>query len=183
MLPSFLCAHVIIVFAKMAAVHQSLIPGNRGGKVVVVQNFRFYQHEKIHWHCWRQNCRAKVYTNVLNKEDEGPVIRVIGFLEEDQTQPQNEDMISRAELPDVGRDDPLVAVRWVYKAEFVCHCQAVWGGGDRPLAERGDAPPRWRRKWRILEATLVWLRGQYNDGNRNFESYWDSVSHCVVEAV
>lgn len=29
----------------MAAIHGSLIPGNRGGKVLVVQNFRFHRHE------------------------------------------------------------------------------------------------------------------------------------------
>ena len=51
------------------------------------------------------------------------------------------------------------------------------------LAERGDAPPRRRRKWRILETSLVRLKAQYNGGNRNIESFWSAVSHCVVEAI
>ncbi|KAJ8360335.1 hypothetical protein SKAU_G00168600 [Synaphobranchus kaupii] len=44
------------------------------------------------------------------------------------------------------------------------------------MAERGEAPPPRRRKWRDLETQLLRLKGQYNDGNRNIESYWRAVS-------
>ena len=124
----------------MAACIGSLVPGNREGKVLVVQNFRFHRHqirgENIHWRCWRQNCRAKVYTNLLNEEDDDQVIRVIGFHEEHHTHPQDETMVSRAQFRQnvvaQVRQDPTVPVRRVYNAELVQHRRAVQGGGDRP---------------------------------------------------
>lgn len=76
-----------------------------------------------------------MYTNLLHEEDDDPVIRVIGFHEEDHTHPQDEAMVSRAQFrQDVVqvRQDPTVPVRRVYNALFVRRCQAVQGGGDRP---------------------------------------------------
>ncbi|KAL8565444.1 hypothetical protein ACOMHN_049421 [Nucella lapillus] len=50
-------------------------------------------------------------------------------------------------------------------------------------AERGDAPPPRRRKWRELEERLFRLRQQYNGGERDIQSYWRAVSHCTVNFV
>ena len=150
----------------MAVFHGSLIPGNRGGKVLVVQNFRFHRHEtrgeKIHWRCWRQNCRAKVYTNLLNEEDDDPVNRVMGFHR------------TMNDTVQVRHPSLWLFIRHLKDRQTLTEESIM-------LAERGDA--RRRRKWRILESTLARLKAQYNDGDRDIESYWSAVSHCVVEAV
>ena len=77
-----------------------------------------------------------MYTKLLNEEDDDPVIRVIGFHEEDHTHPQDEAMVSRAQfqqdVPAQVRQDPTVPMRRVYNAEFVRHRRAVPGRGDRP---------------------------------------------------
>ena len=46
-------------------------------------------------------------------------------------------------------------------------------------AGHGEAPPSRRKKWRKLEAKLLRLKRQYNSGDRDLESYWDAVSHCI----
>ncbi|KAL8614343.1 hypothetical protein ACOMHN_007681 [Nucella lapillus] len=50
-------------------------------------------------------------------------------------------------------------------------------------ARRGEAPPRRRRKWRLLEERLVALKRQYNHGDRDLNEYWRAVSHLVLQAV
>ncbi|KAL8581918.1 hypothetical protein ACOMHN_010292 [Nucella lapillus] len=50
-------------------------------------------------------------------------------------------------------------------------------------ARRGEAPPRRRRKWRLLEERLVALKCQYNHGDRDLNEYWRAVSHLVLQAV
>ncbi|KAL8570372.1 hypothetical protein ACOMHN_035790 [Nucella lapillus] len=50
-------------------------------------------------------------------------------------------------------------------------------------ARRGEAPPRRRRKWRLLEERLVALKRQYNHGDRDLNEYWRAVSHFVLQAV
>ncbi|KAL8623468.1 hypothetical protein ACOMHN_061981 [Nucella lapillus] len=50
-------------------------------------------------------------------------------------------------------------------------------------ARRGEAPPRRRRKWRLLEEHLVALKRQYNHGDRDLKEYWRAVSHLVLQAV
>ncbi|KAL8606197.1 hypothetical protein ACOMHN_053469 [Nucella lapillus] len=50
-------------------------------------------------------------------------------------------------------------------------------------ARRGEAPPRCRRKWRLLEERLVALKRQYNHGDRDLNEYWRAVSHLVLQAV
>jgi hypothetical protein len=47
-------------------------------------------------------------------------------------------------------------------------------------ANRGDAPPARRRKWRDLERRLIRLEQEYRNGVRNLEEYWDAVCHWVV---
>ncbi|KAL5009881.1 hypothetical protein ScPMuIL_012186 [Solemya velum] len=47
-------------------------------------------------------------------------------------------------------------------------------------ANRGDAPPKRRRKWRNLERRLKRLKRDYVDGVRNVDNYWEAVCHCVV---
>ena len=50
-------------------------------------------------------------------------------------------------------------------------------------ARRGEAPPRRRRKWRLLEERLVALKRQYNHGDQDLNQYWRAVSHLVLQAV
>ncbi|VDI25242.1 Hypothetical predicted protein [Mytilus galloprovincialis] len=47
-------------------------------------------------------------------------------------------------------------------------------------ANRGDNPPKRRRKWREMENRLQRLKQEYMNGTRNLMDYWDAVCHCVV---
>lgn len=47
------------------------------------------------------------------------------------------------------------------------------------MADRGDAPPNRRRKWRELEARLQRLREQYIAGRRHLASYWKAVTRSI----
>ena len=46
-------------------------------------------------------------------------------------------------------------------------------------ADRGDAPPAQRRKWRRLEERISLLKRQYNRGERTLNEYWDAVQHLL----
>ncbi|KAL8623791.1 hypothetical protein ACOMHN_054097 [Nucella lapillus] len=50
-------------------------------------------------------------------------------------------------------------------------------------ADRGDAAPRRRRKWRQLDERLTQLKQEFHDGDRDLDAYWRAVSHCMMEAV
>lgn len=57
-----------------------LITGDGGGKVLVLDNFRYHRHrtnqENIRWRCWRLNCRAVLRTNIFDVDNEDPHIIV-----------------------------------------------------------------------------------------------------------
>ena len=52
----------------------SIAKGNRGGKVLVSDGYRFQKNKvlenKIHWRCWKKDCRSPLQTNVFDFDDE-----------------------------------------------------------------------------------------------------------------
>ena len=59
----------------------SLVRGNRGGKVLIHEGYRYQKNrarnDAIYWRCWRVDCRAPLQTNLFDIDDENPNIRVI----------------------------------------------------------------------------------------------------------
>ena len=46
-------------------------------------------------------------------------------------------------------------------------------------ARRGDPLPKRRLKWRRLEARIVRLKEEYNNGAINVDDYWNGVTNLV----
>lgn len=59
----------------------SIVAGNRGGKILVHDGFRYQKNRErnnaIYWRCWRSDCRTPMKTNVFDVEDETAVIQVL----------------------------------------------------------------------------------------------------------
>ncbi|CAG2207603.1 unnamed protein product [Mytilus edulis] len=47
--------------------------------------------------------------------------------------------------------------------------------------DRGDPAPKRKRKWRNLEARMMRLKEEYNNGTRNLDQYWNAVCYGVVQ--
>ena len=56
-------------------------------------------------------------------------------------------------------------------------------GASATAADRGDAPPSKKRKWRALESRIQRLKSEYANGQRNLNEYWDSVVHIICAFV
>ena len=59
----------------------------------------------------------------------------------------------------------IVATRRRHKA---------FGSGNRGVNVRLK-----RKKWRNFESRINQLKGDYNGGTRNFNEYWDAMTHIV----
>ena len=46
-------------------------------------------------------------------------------------------------------------------------------------AERGEARPPQRKKWRDMEESIGRLKREYSQGERTVEEYWNAVLHSV----
>ena len=66
-----------------------------------------------------------------------------------------------------------VQVRHPSLRTFLRHLKDMQSNSENQMeaAENGEAPPRRRRKWRLLEARLLNLRNQYNAGVRNLDNF------------
>ena len=57
--------------------------GNRGGTVLIVNDFRYHKHkttgQSIHWRCWRTECRARVDTDIFDAQGDNPQIHPRNF--------------------------------------------------------------------------------------------------------
>ena len=55
-----------------------LMTRDRGGKVLVLEEFRYHRHrtnqQNIRWGCWRENCRAVLRTNIFDVDFRQEVI-------------------------------------------------------------------------------------------------------------
>ena len=58
-----------------------IVPGNRGGKILLHQGYRYQCNRKralhIYWRCDVANCPAKITTNFFNVLNPNPVINVV----------------------------------------------------------------------------------------------------------
>lgn len=58
-----------------------LMQGIKKGKVLIFDGYRYQKNRttlgKIHWRCWRRECRAKLNTDFFDVNDHSPDITVI----------------------------------------------------------------------------------------------------------
>ena len=58
------------------------MPGNRGGTVLVYNNYRFHKNKvtstTIHWRCCRRvTCRVHLQTNIFDLNEEEPNVHIL----------------------------------------------------------------------------------------------------------
>ncbi|KAL5020075.1 hypothetical protein ScPMuIL_002967 [Solemya velum] len=96
-----------------------LLAGDRGGKVLIY-NFRYHKNKKtaakIHWRCWRKECRTPLQSNLFAENEEDPNIQIIQS--EDHNHGGEKELISRSVLVQRMRDsirtDPTRPIKRVY---------------------------------------------------------------------
>ena len=58
-----------------------ILAGNKEGNALIYNNFRYQENKKtaakIHWRCWRKECRSPLQSNVINEDEENPDIQII----------------------------------------------------------------------------------------------------------
>ncbi|KAL8621656.1 hypothetical protein ACOMHN_024627 [Nucella lapillus] len=118
----------------------TLMRGDRGGKVLVSDGYRYtwYRDQGGHhvWRCWRRGvCQAKLITNGFDHQIENPNIRVVHA--DKHGHPPDTDRVDRAvlrqEMKDEASQDPTVPSCRLYNAAIGrAHRQAMQEGGDRP---------------------------------------------------
>lgn len=120
-----------------------ILPGNRGGYILVVNGNRYQKHRKnkddtINWRCWRKLCRSRVKTNRFALDNANANIQVL-FHEEHNHEP-DEVIVQRAELrktmQDMVTNDPACPVKRVYNAAVSQLHRRAQGGGDRPNVDQ-----------------------------------------------
>lgn len=121
-----------------------LVRGDRGGQVLVLENFRYHRHrtnlDNIRWRCWRFNCRAVLRTNIFNVEDEDPYIIVQDVGE--HVHPPDREIVHHADFrkmvtAEVQRE-PTVPIRRIYNAQRV---ELQWRQRQHP-GGRDRVPPQ-----------------------------------------
>ena len=116
--------------------------GERGGRILVYEGFRFRFHRHnaaglMLWRCsHRRNCSCILTTNAFDKEAPNPVIQVINGSEH-SGHPCQAEFIHNVRLREDMRleaiNDPTRPLKRIYDAIVAReHRQAVQGGGDRP---------------------------------------------------
>ncbi|KAL5020413.1 hypothetical protein ScPMuIL_003305 [Solemya velum] len=97
-----------------------LLAGDKGGKVLIYNNFRYQKNKKtaakIHWRCWRKECRTPLQSNLFAENEEDPNIQIIQS--EDHNHGGEKELISRSVLVQRMRDsirtDPTRPIKRVY---------------------------------------------------------------------
>lgn len=110
-----------------------IITGNRGGKVLLHNGFKYQKNrvrrQAIYWRCWRTECRANLQTNVFDLDDEVPNIRILH--ENEHTHEEDDIVIDRDKtlhtLRKNIRQDPSVPLKRVYDNAARNYAR---GGGD-----------------------------------------------------
>ena len=115
-----------------------VISGSR--KVLIYEGYKYQKNkvhgDRIHWRCWREECRAALCTNVINLDDDNPPVQVLR--RSDHNHNADDDAISRNEtlnmLHDNVREDPTVPIKMVFNSAV--RRLNRQGGGDRaPVPE------------------------------------------------
>lgn len=98
----------------------SLERGHRGAKVLFYNNFRYQKNKvtqtKIHWRCWREDCRAYLQTRIFDLNEEQPNIHVISV----QPHGHSEDLEVietqrvKSMMEDAIQDDPSRPIKRIY---------------------------------------------------------------------
>ena len=99
----------------------SLEVGNRSSKILVYENCRYQKNKvtqaKIHWRCWRQDCRAYIQTSVFDLDEEDPDIQIIGVPGE-HNHAEDREVIDRIKMKgkmcDTIRNDPSKPIKRVF---------------------------------------------------------------------
>ncbi|KAK3102567.1 hypothetical protein FSP39_012239 [Pinctada imbricata] len=55
--------------------------GERRGKILINDGYKYQKNrirkDKIHWRCWREDCRAPLHTNIFDVSENNPSIRIL----------------------------------------------------------------------------------------------------------
>ena len=99
----------------------SLEVGHRSSKILVHENFRYQKNKvtktKIHWRCWRQDCRAYLQTLLFDLDEEDPDIQIIGVPGE-HNHAEDREVIDRIKMKgrmnETIRNDPTKPLKRVF---------------------------------------------------------------------
>ena len=97
----------------------SLINGNRGGKVLIYEGYKYQKNkeynQKVFWRCWRRTCRATLHTNTFDLD--GPRDIVV-FHSEPHNHEEDRDIINGQVITNRIKDnlhrDPTKPIKRVY---------------------------------------------------------------------
>ena len=109
--------------------------GNRGGTVLIVNDFRYHKHkttgQSIHWRCWRTECRARVDTDIFDAQGDNPQIHPRNF--QNHSHPVETELIHKNKFREAAvlevLHDPTRPPHRVYKGEVCRERRQVQGGG------------------------------------------------------
>ena len=108
----------------MAACQQAkLIDGNRGGKVLVSEGYKYQKNkarrDKIYWRCWLPDCRASFVTNFFNANE--PVEFVDIFVAGVHNHLPEDELIKKLEFVNQLKrkieENPTIPMKCVYDQE------------------------------------------------------------------
>ena len=126
-------------FSICMIMNAKIVRGNRGGRILVVDGYRFQKHrstnDAINWRCWRAECRSRLRTRLFDLDDETAHIDIL--FEERHVHTPDEVITQRAEFREtvvsMNRENPVCPIKRVYDAAVTQANRQ--GGGDRPHIE------------------------------------------------
>ncbi|CAB4024197.1 Hypothetical predicted protein [Paramuricea clavata] len=118
-----------------------IITGARGiGRVLVEDGFKYQFNRQsqstMHWRCWRTTCGAKLKTNLFDRNDEDPNVRVV---EREQHDHEEDDAVIQKgiflnDAKGSVRDDPTRPIKRVYD-QHVSAIHREAGGSDQEIPD------------------------------------------------
>lgn len=113
-----------------------IVPGNRRGKILVAENFRYHRHHTkehtVQWRCWKEKCRAKPVTHCFDVEEDHTHIQVLKVCV--HMRPPDTQMVRRAEFRQAVTEvrSTHSTIRHIFNAEHVQLYRYNQIGGDGP---------------------------------------------------
>ena len=96
--------------------------GNRGGKVLIYEGFRYQLNKrtpggKFHWRCWKKTCNKFLSTNAFNMDEPNVAIHVLGPTP-DHNHPEDTELIAtgaiKQQMVAAVQADPSKPIKRVY---------------------------------------------------------------------
>ncbi|KAL8610870.1 hypothetical protein ACOMHN_056725 [Nucella lapillus] len=118
----------------------SLVRSERGGKVLVYEEFKYTYHKtnalnEFVWRCWRRGqCNAKLVTRPFQRDAINPDIQVMGNVGAHHDRPPDTDLIGfgrmKSHLVQEASEDPTCPARRIYHAAAELQRGLLQSGGD-----------------------------------------------------